>query len=134
MSNITKLFGTDKSLECKGIVLDYGDVKVTIARAGGANKRYTKTLERISRPVRRAIQTETLGDKASDAILYRTYAESVVLGWEGVKDDDGKDIPYSVDACIAFFEAAPDFFTEIRTQADKASLFRAVDLERDAKN
>lgn len=135
MSNIKKLFGTDAAVEKAGIVLDYGNgLKIRIARSGGANKRYAKRLEQLSRPVRRAIETETLGRDASDALLYQVYAETVVLGWEGVKDDAGKAIKFSAAACIKFFEESPDFFTEIREQSDKAQLFRIIELEDDAKN
>lgn len=132
--NLKKLFGTDQSLEVSGITLDYGEIQIRIARAGGANKRYAKVLEKLSRPMRRAIETETITRKASDKILHRVYAETVVLGWEGVKDDDGNEIAFSVEACIKFFEDLPDFFTDIRQQADKSALFRVMELEEDSKN
>lgn len=132
--NLRKLFGTDKDLEKNGITIDYGSFKIKIARAGGANKRYSKALERLSKPYRHAIQTGILDDKISDKIVYEVYADTVVLGWEGVTDDEGNEIAFSKEACIQFFVDFPDFFKDIREQSDKVALFREMELESDSKN
>ena len=61
-------FGTDKDLEKTGIYLEYETFRIKVARAGGGNKRFAKMLEAHTRPYRRAMQTETLGNDRGDGV------------------------------------------------------------------
>lgn len=76
-----KQFKTDTNLEKSGIDLDYGDFRVRIARAGGSNKRFSRILEAKMKPVRRALQTETLDNERAEILMRESYAEGVVLEW-----------------------------------------------------
>lgn len=136
-------FKTDENREVNGIILDYGDFRVRVARAGGQNKRYAKVLEAKSRPYQRAIQTETINFELQLSILREVYAESVILKWEtlvggdwkeGIEGEDGKLLPVTVPNLVATFEALPDLFSDIRAQADRQALFRADLLKDQAKN
>lgn len=128
------MFKTDPTLETKGIVLNYGDFKITVARAGGANKAYVKCLERKSRPYRRAIQAETMDNELATAMMREVYVESVVLGWEGVLDAKGKSLPFSKENALQLFTDLPDLFQDVMEQAGKAALFREEIRETEAKN
>ncbi|MEE8518136.1 MAG: hypothetical protein V3S98_03310, partial [Dehalococcoidia bacterium] len=77
-----KAFKTDDLLETKGVEIDYGTHRVTIARAGGANKKYARVLEQKTKPYRRAIATETMDDARAMELLQETYAEAIILNWE----------------------------------------------------
>jgi len=79
---LKKQFATDTDLETQGIIIDYGDVRVRIARAGGSNKRFTRILDQKTRPLRRAIAAGSLDEERGRAILAQAYAEAVVLSWE----------------------------------------------------
>ena len=137
-------FKTDESLEVKGIDLDYGDFRVTIARAGGANKKFARVLERVTKKYRRALDTETMDNDVAMGLLHKAYAETVILNWEtkvngkfakGIENSDGgKVLPVTVDNILATFDALPDLFNDIKEQADKAALFRQDILEHDAGN
>jgi hypothetical protein len=142
-------FKTDGNLETQGIVLDYGDFRVTVARAGGANKRFERTLEAKTKAYKRAIQTETLPNEKGKAILREVFAEAVVLNWEvrkpgkkegedtwevGIEGPSGDVLPFSADNVAATFKALPDLFADIQEQAGKVSLFRAAVLEAEAGN
>lgn len=87
-----KQFQTDGELEKAGIDLDYGDFKVRIGRAGGSNTRFASILENKMKPVRRALQTDTLENSRAEALLHEAYAEGVVLEWAVavVANKDGK--------------------------------------------
>lgn len=89
-----KQFQTDTSLEREGVDLNYGEFIVRVARAGGGNKRFAKVLEEKMKPVRRALQTETLDEQRSAALLHETFALGVVLNWSVrvVADSKGKPI------------------------------------------
>ena len=139
-----KQFGTDRELEKKGIVLDYGQFRVTVARAGSANHKFVRTHEMLTKPVRRLIEQEILPVEKEREISRQLYAKAVVLNWE-VKDDkekwkqgieapDGSILPYTEENVINTFAALPDLFADIQIQSSKMQLFRVADREADAKN
>lgn len=137
------LFKTDDSIEQSGVFLNYGSFRVKIARAGGGNKRYIKTLEAKTRPIRRAIETETVDEKVSRQLMMELYAETIVLDWEtevdgkmekGIEGPDGKIMPFSKENVLLTFKNLPDLFQDIIAQAGKVSNFRQMQLEEDAKN
>lgn len=156
-------FQTDTNLEKSGVDLDYGDFVVTVARAGGANKRFEKTLEAKTKSVKRAIQTETLDNERGKAILREVYAEAVVLKWsvrvaadkngkpieplkltaeadgptvfvEGIEGPSGDVMEATVENIAATFKALPDLFMDIQEQSNKVALFRQAMAEAEAKN
>lgn len=144
MSGMYKQFSTDKELEKKGIVLDYGQFRVTVARAGSANHKFVRTHEILTKPVRRLIEQEILPVEKEREISRQLYAKAVVLNWE-VKDDkekwrqgieapDGSILPHTEENVINTFAALPDLFADIQIQSNKMQLFRTADKEADAKN
>lgn len=138
--SLYKQFKTDGSLEKEGILLEYGTnskgdpICIRIARAGGANAQYAKRMEARVKPYRRQIQNETMENALIERILKEVYAETVVIGWEGVEDEKGKPIEYSVENCVKLFDDLPDLFRDIQEQSQRAALFRAEVREADAKN
>ena len=44
MKNLYEAFGTVKSYETEGVVLDFGAAKFKVRRAGGSNRRFLTTL------------------------------------------------------------------------------------------
>jgi len=122
--NVYEMFETDKASEEKGIVIDYGEFNITIARSGGANQKYNKILESLTKPYRRAIQTETIDPEIVKKLIVEAHARAVVIGWDGIKDRSGKKMEYSVENCIKLFTDLPDLFDDIREQATKTSLFK----------
>ena len=133
-------FETDREIEKTGIVLDYGfnskkqPIQIRMARAGGANERYSKLLELRTKPYRRQIQNETLENAVAEKITKEVYAQTVVLGWTGVEDRDGNEMPFTQENCVKLFTDLPDLWSDVQSQSTRASLFRAEILEADAKN
>lgn len=129
-----KMFKTNPELECSGIELNYGDFRITIARAGGANKKFAKAIEKKSRPFKRAIQSDSFDNERAQALLKEVYAETVVLGWDGVTDEKGEPLPFNRENCLKLFNDLPDLFQDIMEQAQKSALFREEIRENDAGN
>lgn len=138
-----KLFKTDPNLEKSGIVVDYGDFRVTLARAGGANRRFAQVLEAKTKPFKRAIQTEMMDNERGLQLLRETYAEAVILNWEvrqgedwvqGIEAPDGSIMEFNVANILETFKNLPDLFTDLQEQASKAALFRQTVRENDAGN
>lgn len=150
-------FKTDADLEKQGIVIDYGEARIRIARAGGANQKFAKRLEAVTKPYKRAIQTETMDTQKGNELLQQVYAETVVLDWEtktgendrgeaifetGIDPEDAGEDPEADGSLLAVnsenilkvFKNLPDLFQDLQEQAQKSALFRQEIMEADAGN
>lgn len=144
MSNpLRKMFETDANAEKTGIIIRFADgVEVTVARAGGANKRFARLLSSMTKPYRRAIEADTIDEKVLTDIVKQAYAKTVVLGWTGLtKDiitksdaDDKEQLPFNAENCVAVFDALPVLFDEIVKATTSHANFRNLALEEDGKN
>ena len=133
--SIYDLYATDSNMEREGIWLDYGKFgKILIARAGGSNKRFQKSMENHSRPHRKQIQNQTLDEDIANELLLKSFADSIVLGWEGIKDKDGSDLPFNKENVIKLFKDLPDLFIDVREQAQQSANFRAKEVDDDLGN
>ena len=137
------LFQTDSELEINGIVLDYGQFKVTISRAGGQNKKFTRVLEAKSKPYRRAMDTGLMDNEKGTEILREVYAEAIVLNWEtkvkdkwvqGLESPDGNIIDFTPKNIVDTFKNLPDLFSDIQEQSNKIALFKKHVQEQEAGN
>lgn len=144
-------FKTDPDLEKNGVWVDYGDFRVLLARAGGANKKYVKYAEEKSKPFRRAIQAGVMPEERSREMLFDIYAKTIVLSWEvntgeitadtgepiyekGIHLPDGTVGEPSYDNIMRAFRLLPDLFFDLQKMADQLALFRKEELEEEAKN
>lgn len=134
MTSPYKMFKTDEVLETKGIVQDFGDFKITIARAGGANKKFAKASEEKFRPHRRALEAGLMSEELTTKILAEVFADSVILGWENVTDENGQPMEFTRENVIKLLTDLPELFTDIRAQATKLALYRRDDTEAAVKN
>lgn len=147
-------FQTSKDIEKNGIVLDYGETRIRIARAGGANKKYQKRLEACTRPHRRAIKNDLLDIDKGNELLMEAFAHAVVVGWEnktgeekngnfifspGVDPEDaglpkGDLLPLNPSNVLKVFKNLPDLFLDVQEQATKSVLFREDIRDTDLEN
>ncbi len=143
MSSMYEQFRSDSKAEQEGIILDYGTFRVTVARAGGSNKKYLKLLEKRSQAHLRAIQTGNFDNAQADQLLQDVYTDSVILNWEvliedvwkfGIESPEGDILPVSKENMLGTFKALPDLWMDIREQAQKGMLYRASLQEEAAKN
>lgn len=150
-NNVYSMFKTDREAEAKGIVLDYDQFRVTIARAGGANRDFKRVLEEASRPHQKLIQNDQFTNEQAEDLLKTVYAKTVVRDWEvrtktdegvgdwvqGISDPDTGDLlPFSWENVLKIFQAPElnDLYMDIRDSAQKAALFRMSLREEAAKN
>lgn len=133
--NIYELFGTDKSAETDGVVIDYGEAgKFTIARSGGSNQQYKKALQNMYKANKHQIDTDTMADDVAEKKTLEIFVKHVLRGWEGVKDRSGKTLAFNEANAIKLLSEIDDLYADLRVQAGKISNFRAAELEADAKN
>jgi len=149
MGNMYEQFETDPDLEVNGIWIDYGDFRVKIARAGGANKKYLSYAEKKTKPFRRAIQNGTMPEERSKPLLFDIYAKTIVLDWEvakGHEDDgetiweqgihakDGSVLEFNPGNVLATFRQLEAIFFDLQQVAEGIALFRKEEMEEDGKN
>ena len=144
MSNpLRRMFETDKNIEREGVIVEYAPgVEIKIARAGGANKKFAKIMQRLARPYRRAIQTDSIDEKILTGLFITAYAAAIILSWKGfTKDlithnDADADVllDFNLENIEAVLHAQPDLFADIQKTADNIAIFRAEILEADSGN
>src|SRR5258708_7325682 len=133
-SNMAALFGTDSKKETDGIVIEYGSIRVRIARMGGDNSKFSRIMRELAKPFKRMIAEDLLPEEAGRKLLHGVYARSIVLEWSGVLDDDGVELPFTVENCVAMFERWPEFFGFVEEESAKVANFRTATAEDDVKN
>jgi len=148
--SLSQMFKTDSVLEEKGFPVSYGkhettgvEIVITIAFSGATNKKYQRALRRLTKPVERLIQNESLSDEQSEAIYKEVFAEACVIGWQGVYPEDlgdikpkadSKELPFSKENAIKLFDYMPHLYADLVEKSKKLSNFKTQNLEDEAKN
>lgn len=138
--SLYKDFETDKKAEEAGVWIDYGPndddtiPAFRLARMGKANKKYVKTLEKLTKPYRRQMELGTMGEKLAQELNVSIFADSIVLDWRNVQDKDGNEIEFSRDAVKVLMNDLPDLYADLESHAQRAATFREKELEYDVKN
>lgn len=128
-------YDTDSDIESvKGVDLKFetGET-ITVLRAGGANKKYSRTLQKLSRPVKRRIDNGSITMEESEALMIKVFAQSVVIDWAGVVDIDGNEVPCTPLNVEALFTQKRDLFREVQNFASSIESFRKQELEEAAE-
>ena len=144
------MFKTDSVLEEKGFPVSYGkhektgvEIVITIAFSGATNKKYQRALRRLTKPVERLIQNESLSDEQSEAIYKEVFAEACVIGWQGVylsdlaelkKGNADAEATFSKENAIELFDYMPHLYADLVEKSKKLSNFKTQNLEDEAKN
>ena len=123
--SIYSTFETDAASEADGIKLDFGDFSFVVARAGGANKKFEQALKKRLDRYKRMIDFDALPEATARKAMIEVYAETVVLGWDGVTGPDEQPIAFSRDACVKLFTELPGLFDVVREESGKLSNFLA---------
>jgi hypothetical protein len=141
---------TDKALETKGVEINYGSFRVTLARAGGSNKKYERLLDARAKPHERARKTGTMDNDVAIEILREVYADSIVLHWEtknakgeweiGIEakskkaGDPIKLVPFTRDNVVQAMIDLPELFMWFKEDAEKLALYLIQYQEADTGN
>ena len=133
--SIFEMFGTDEETEQRGFILEFGEgVEITIARAGGSNKRFQRFHETKMRPYRTQIAANTMDEDVMRRLLAESYAHAIILKWKGVRDAEGVDIPFTKQNIINVLIAVPDLFDTILQESARMVNFQLAGVEADSKS
>jgi len=106
---------TDRELVENGAAFDAGRGRILkVRRAGGQNRKLMANLAGVS--------------PEDTAAFHQAYARLVVTGWSGIVDADGVEVPFSVEACVALFDYAPELFFNLLLFSNDRANYRAKEL------
>jgi len=136
MSNLKKLFGTNPAAEISGVWVTYGSgIRVRVARYNNGN--HVIKLAALRKPHWKQLQRQDVEALTLEAELRtRAIAETVLLDWEGITEDDGTPIAYSKEKAFEFLNdpALHDFREFVFTEAMDQAKYRDEAIEDAAKN
>lgn len=145
--SLSKSFATDKVKVVSGIRVPVGvnedgsEVAFYVSRMSRQNPAYTRELERQTKPYSAQIRTKSLSETVAQEVGLKVFVASVLRGWENVllSDVTGDEADkgfseYTQDNAEKLFRRLPELLDHLTEQASDASLFRAEELEQDAKN
>jgi hypothetical protein len=131
----------DPTASAKGIWYDYevsddgAKTRFLLSCASQvSNKNFKLAYERLSRPYRAQLRTGTLSNDVQAEIYRRAFAQTIVLGWENVVDDNGKQIEFTPDNVYKVLTDVPELFNDLVMFASNAANYSKAALENDAKN
>lgn len=116
---------TDDVLEKEGAWIEWpmGDgIKVKLTRR--TTPVVSKHLEILLKKNRKALRN----DDAQKEVMTKFLSKYVIVDWEGI-EDDGKDLPYSVDNAAAVLEEVDDFYNWILQES--ANILNFADDEEE---
>lgn len=127
-------FGTSQSLEQDGIILDFGKgVKIKTRRAGGANSKFQKLLIKRTAPHKALLKQNLLDESQALEIMAGVYADAVIIGWEGVTDENDKPLAFNRENVIKVLLDLPDLFNAIQDATADHSNFQSEMVEADTQ-
>lgn len=127
-SAFQKAFGVDKKRLEEGRWIPFEGMKFLIA-----SSRKKAFLDAFA-DVQRRFPGVLLKTPDADKAYWKAVAEHLLLNWEGVDDDAGNPLPYSVKAAAHLLETEPLFLEFVVGCANKEAFFLAENEEEDLGN
>jgi len=146
--SLRKTFKTDATAEVEGVWLEVAvndhngkPIRIKISRMSASNKRYTKELNRVTKPHQSAIQNDALDNDLARKMLQEVFADTVLLDWENLpkseltgNEADTDELEFNRDNVLALFKEMPDLYDDWESRAQKSSVFRESERENASKN
>ena len=127
-----KDFKTDKNKEKDGVWEDLGDgCSVLVARYG--NPAMIKAYRKYPRVLRQRLESGQVDDDKSATVLSKVIADTVLLDWNGLKED-GKEVVYSKEECVRVLTEYPDVRDMIFEMANEAARYHDEGVGKTTKN
>lgn len=129
--DIFNTYATDETAEKDGVWVEIGDAKFLVARSG--NPKYSKKLSKLYERNRKLLEAkDDNADRLSEELMTTVLAETILLGWEGVKFK-GENLAYSTENAKMVL-AFKDFRKQIVQAADDFEAYKVKQEEEQEKN
>lgn len=134
-------FGTDPKLEAEGVKIVYEDEALTedkwpffvIARMGGANVEFDKSIDTQTRSLRRALANDTVSGAKLKHITMTAFVETCLKSWGNIVDREGNTLQLSPKVAVEYFKSLPDLYQDLVNQSNNLNLYKPA-KEADVKN
>jgi len=126
-------FVTDEKSENEGVWIDYASgFRLKLARIGCPA--FKEFMLKRGKPHMRSIEAGVMDDEIAEDMMKDAIAETIIKGWEGLLDGEGKEIPYSKETARELLDVPGDFYDEVFALAKQREHFRVAKTEGTAKN
>lgn len=124
-----KSFATNQELENQGTWHELGEgAKIKVARYG--NKNFSKAFQQLYKP---HAGLKKIPDEKAEEILIKTFAKTILVGWEGFKYY-GKDLPYTEENAEKVLKELPDLRDLVADLSKQAEYYKIQEVEQAEKN
>ena len=133
-------FETNTDKEAEGVEVQYAPNKdgsvptFVVSRMGKSNKKYSKMLDKATKPYARQLQLGTLANETADKLFMDVFVKTVLKGWKNVYGRDGAPLEFTPENAAMILTALPDLYDDLQEKAKSAALFREEERETDAGN
>ena len=112
----------NKKKEVEGVDVTYYGVTLTVARANNTN--FKHQFRTLIAPYKYQMENnQNIPQDVSEDIMLKCYAKSILVGWKGLKDEDGKEIPYSNEKAYELLKEDEDAFEFVKNQSNNMDSF-----------
>ena len=109
-TNLDTFVLTDPKLESEGIDFAVGKVNFRLRRFGGKNPKLKAAHLKYFKPNARSIELGTIDDEVGEDITVKAFIEACLVSWEGLLDENGKEIECNLDNAFQFFKPRMSLF------------------------
>lgn len=142
MSKLYDNYLTDKGVESTGVWINDSGASFKLARMGGANIKFQRSMTAAMKPYMREIQLGVIDEATLEPVMRKVFVETILIDWKDVTgpsnpetpDVDGEAVPFGADAAVKLFSDLPDLYARLRTEAQSYANYRASSVSVAAKN
>lgn len=132
---------TNVQKEADGVPIEFGANKdgsiptFIIAAISRTNTKYTKEMERVTKPYRRnGGLIQSLGDERAESLVMDVFIKTVLKGWKNVQDRGGNEIEFTPANAKKIFTEVPRLYDILNNSANSVELFQDEAREEEAGN
>jgi hypothetical protein len=150
-------YQTDPNLEKEGVWTEFGDFRVRIAHAGGANSEFVKQTEATFKPYQRQLSNGNMDRDVLNRLSMKVAVRTIVRGWQvqdtdedgdpkfdeddglpiwidGIHAEEGSVLEDTIENRLNAFRALPHLYDEISRVASEMTAFRTMLREEASGN
>ena len=114
-------YEADETKENEGVWMPFdGPFEVLVARMN--NQRFQEFF------LKDGVDTE------APETMRQAAAETILLGWRGSLDDEGKEVPYSVEEALKRFNRSSEFYNRVIVMSNRRENYQFDKLQEAAGN
>lgn len=120
--DIFAAFATDEKLEAEGKWFPLSKTaKIRVARSG--NPKYVALLRAKMKEAQLDLSSGDEADQLAEEVLIDVMSQTILTGWEGITDKDGKAVPFSAEAARTYLRIK-DFRRKVDGLSQNFEAFR----------